>query len=159
MENIRAGRTGATDDEVIACAKASGCHEFIEGLPQGYGTVVGGAGGHLSGGERQRVALARAMMKDSPIVVLDEATAYADPENEAVIQEAVGRLTEGKTLVVVAHRLSTIVGADKIAVVDDGGVIACASHEQLLEECPLYADMWAAHIASRDIAEGGVSHA
>ena len=99
------------------------------------------------------------MMKDSPIVVLDEATAYADPENEAVIQEAVGRLTEGKTLVVVAHRLSTIVGADKIAVVDDGGVIACASHEQLLEGCPLYADMWAAHIASRDTAEGGVSHA
>ena len=96
MENIRAGRTGATDDEVIACAKASGCHEFIEGLSQGYGTVVGGAGGHLSGGERQRVALARAMMKDAPIVVLDEATAYADPENEAVIQEAVGRLTEGR---------------------------------------------------------------
>ena len=159
MENIRAGRTGATDDEVIACAKASGCHEFIEGLPQGYGTVVGGAGGHLSGGERQRVALARAMMKDAPIVVLDEATAYADPENEAVIQEAVGRLTEGKTLVVVAHRLSTIVGADKIAVVDDGRIVACASHNQLLEECPLYAGMWAAHIASRDTAEGGVSHA
>mgnify|MGYP002578596800 FL=1 len=159
MENIRAGRTGATDDEVIACAKASGCHEFIEGLPQGYGTVVGGAGGHLSGGERQRVALARAMMKDAPIVVLDEATAYADPENEAVIQEAVGRLTEGKTLVVVAHRLSTIVGADKIAVVDDGRIEAQGTHDELMAGCPLYAGMWAAHIASRDTAEGGVSHA
>ena len=159
MDNIRAGRPGASDDEVIACAKASGCHDFIEGLPQGYGTVVGGAGGHLSGGERQRVALARAMMKDAPIVVLDEATAYADPENEAVIQKAVGKLTEGKTLVVVAHRLSTIVGADKIAVVDGGRIVACAPHEQLLEECPLYAGMWAAHIVSRDAAEGGASRA
>lgn len=158
MENIRVGRIGATDDEVIACAKASGCHEFIEGLPQGYGTVVGGAGGHLSGGERQRIALARAMMKDSPIVVLDEATAYTDPENEANIQEAVGRLTKGKTLVVVAHRLSTIVGADKIVVVDNGRVIACAPHNQLLEDCLLYSDMWAAHIASRDTVEGGVYH-
>lgn len=159
MDNIRAGRPGASDDEVIACAKASGCHDFIEGLPQGYGTVVGGAGGHLSGGERQRIALARAMMKDAPIVVLDEATAYADPENEAVIQKAVGKLTEGKTLVVVAHRLSTIVGADKIAVVDGGRIVACAPHEQLLEECPLYAGMWAAHIVSRDAAEGGASRA
>ena len=99
------------------------------------------------------------MMKDAPIVVLDEATAYADPENEAVIQKAVGKLTEGKTLVVVAHRLSTIVGADKIAVVDGGRIVACAPHEQLLEECPLYAGMWAAHIVSRDAAEGGASRA
>ena len=99
------------------------------------------------------------MMKDAPIVVLDEATAYADPENERVVQEAVGKLTEGRTLVVVAHRLSTVVGADKIAVVDDGRIVACAPHGRLLEECPLYSGMWEAHMASRDTAERGVSHA
>lgn len=106
-ENIRMGRPETTDDEVEAVAKASGCHEFIMGLDHGYDTVVGGAGGHLSGGERQRVAIARAMMKNAPIVILDEATSYTDPENEAVLQDAIGRLTRGKTLIVIAHRLSS----------------------------------------------------
>ena len=152
LNNIRMGKPRATDQEVIACAKASGCHEFISALDRGYQTVVGGAGGHLSGGERQRIAIARAMMKDAPIVILDEATAYTDPENEAVIQDAVARLARGKTLIVIAHRLSTIMNADAIAVVDDGCVVACDTHERLLETCPLYAQMWAAHESARDVA-------
>lgn len=159
MDNIRSGRPDASDEEVVACAKASGCHEFISSLPHGYKTVVGGAGGHLSGGERQRIAIVRAMMKNAPIVVLDEATAYTDPENEAVIQDAVTRMTRGKTLIVVAHRLSTVVEADRIAVVNDGRVIACAPHRNLLETCPLYASMWAAHAAAKDTAEEEGSHA
>lgn len=161
LDNIRMGRPGATDAEVVACAKASGCHDFIASLPHGYETVVGGSGGHLSGGERQRVAIARAMLKDAPVVVLDEATAYTDPESEAVVQEAVARLTAGKTLVVVAHRLSTVVDADKIAVVDGGRVIACAPHDELLGTCPLYAQMWRAHESSRDglEAKGCGNHA
>ena len=159
MDNIRTGRPDAADEEVVACAKASGCHEFICSLPNGYDTVVGGAGGRLSGGERQRIAIARAMMKDAPIVVLDEATAYTDPENEAVVQDAVARMTRGKTLIVVAHRLSTVVDADRIAVVDGGRVVACAPHEELLGTCPLYAGMWAAHTAARDTAEEEAPHA
>ena len=137
---------------MTACAKASGCHEFITALEHGYQTVVGGAGGHLSGGERQRIAIARAMMKDAPIVILDEATAYTDPENEAVVQDAVARLARNKTLVVIAHRLSTVTHADAIAGMDDGRVVACDTHENLLETCPLYASMWAAHESVRDVA-------
>jgi ATP-binding cassette subfamily B protein IrtA len=141
MNNIRMGNPGAADNEVVACAKASGCNEFIEELEHGYQTIVGGSGGHLSGGERQRIAIARAMMKDAPIVILDEATAYTDPENEAVIQDAVARLAQGKTLVVIAHRLSTITHADAIAVVQGGRVVACDTHERLLGSCSLYAQM------------------
>lgn len=152
LENIRMGRLGATDDEVVACAKASGCYDFIEALEHGFQTVVGGSGGHLSGGERQRIAIARAMMKDASIIILDEATAYADPENEAVIQDAVARLAHGKTLIVIAHRLSTVTHADAIAVVSDGVVVACDVHGRLLETCPLYAGMWAAHESVRDKA-------
>lgn len=159
MNNIRTGRPDATDEEIVACAKASGCHEFISSLPRGYDTVVGGAGGHLSGGERQRIAIARAMMKDAPIVVLDEATAYIDPENEAIVQDAVTQMTRGKTLIVVAHRLSTVINANRIAVIDDGRVVACAPHEELLEICPLYTSMWAAHTTARDTAEEEVLHA
>ncbi len=107
-ENIRLGRAGATDEDVINAAKASGCHDFILGLENGYDTVVGGAGGHLSGGERQRICIARAMLKDAPVVILDEATAYTDPENEALVQMSVAKLIKGKTLIVIAHRLSTI---------------------------------------------------
>jgi ATP-binding cassette subfamily B protein len=150
INNIRMGRPNATDDEVVACAKASGCHEFIEALDHGYQTVAGASGGHLSGGERQRIAIARAMIKDAPIVILDEATAYTDPENEAVIQDAVARLTRGKTLLVIAHRLSTITQADAIAVVENGRIVACDRHERLLDVCPLYAQMWAAHESVRD---------
>ena len=117
MDNIRMGRKGATDAEVIDAAKKCGCHEFIMGLENGYQTVCGASGGHLSGGERQRISIARAMLKDAPIVILDEATSYTDPENEAVIQSALGRLVRGKTLLVIAHRLSTIADADQIIVV------------------------------------------
>ncbi|MCK6139003.1 ABC transporter ATP-binding protein [Slackia exigua] len=152
MDNIRMGRPGASDEEVVAIAEASGCDEFIRGLDEGYRTRVGGAGGHLSGGERQRIAIARAMLKDAPIVILDEATAYTDPENEAVIEEAVGRLVAGRTLIVIAHRLSTIVGADEIVVVDDGAVRARGTHAELMENCPLYADMYRAHISAKDAA-------
>ena len=156
-ENIRMGRPEATDAEVETVAKASGCHEFIMSLDHGYDTVVGGAGGHLSGGERQRVAIARAMMKNAPIVILDEATSYTDPENEAVLQDAIGRLTRGKTLIVIAHRLSTITDADQIAVVEQGKILDAGTHEELLKRCPLYAQMWAAHTQVKDaeIRTGG----
>lgn len=151
-ENIRMGRLSASDEEVENIAKASGCHDFIMKLENGYDTIVGGAGGHLSGGERQRIAIARAMLKDAPIVILDEATAYTDPENEAVIQEAVAKLTAGKTLIVIAHRLSTITDSDNIVVVKDGCIEAEGTHGQLLQKCPLYRSMWQAHIGAKDIA-------
>lgn len=150
--NIRFGRPDASREEVVAAAKRARCHDFIIGLPQGYDTVLEEGGASLSGGERQRVSIARAIMKDAPIVILDEATAYTDPENEAIVQRAVARLTEGKTLIVIAHRLSTVTGADRIAVVDGGRVIACDAHESLLETCPLYAQMWNAHESARDAA-------
>lgn len=159
-ENIRMGRPEATDEDVEAVAKAAGCHDFIMSLTHSYDTIVGGAGGHLSGGERQRVAIARAMMKNAPIVILDEATSYTDPENEAILQESIGRLTRGKTLIVIAHRLSTITEADQIAVVDDGRIVAVGKHAELVQCCPLYAQMWAAHTRSRGVAcaEGGERH-
>ncbi|MBE5911216.1 ABC transporter ATP-binding protein [Pseudobutyrivibrio sp.] len=150
MENIRLGKAGATDEEVIAAAKATGCHEFILGLENGYDTVVGGAGGHLSGGERQRICIARAMLKDAPVVIMDEATAYTDPENEALVQESVAKLVQCKTLIVIAHRLSTIMDADKIFVINDGNIEAEGTHAQLLADCPLYRNMWEAHTMSKD---------
>lgn len=153
MNNIRMGCPGASDAEVVACAQASGCHDFIMSLEQGYDTVVGGAGGHLSGGERQRVSIARAMMKDAPIVILDEATAYADPENEAVIQDAVAQLTRHKTLIVIAHRLSTITQADHIAVIDDGLVAGWGTHAELCATNPLYQTMWVANESTRDMGQ------
>lgn len=149
-ENIRMGWLGATDAQVEAVAKAAGCDGFIRELENGYDTVVGGGGAHLSGGERQRIAIARAMLKNAPIVILDEATAYIDPENEAVIQKAVAKLIEGKTVIMIAHRLSTITDADNIVVVRDGKLEAQGTHEQLLTECPLYRSMWQAHIAGKD---------
>ena len=155
MENIRMGRQSATDEEVIAAAKSSGCHEFIMSLENGYQTVAGGAGGHLSGGERQRIAIARAMLKNAPIVILDEATAFTDPENEALIQSSVAKLTRGKTLLIIAHRLSTVTNSDKIFVVEDGNIRASGTHEELLEEDSLYKRMWQSHIAVRDTAERG----
>ena len=149
-ENIRMGRPSATDAEVEQAAKQSGCDAFIRKLDNGYDTVVGSAGSHLSGGERQRIAIARAMLKNAPVVILDEATAYIDPENEALVQKAISALTVGKTLIVIAHRLSTIVGADNIVVVKDGTIHAQGTHEKLLETCPLYRDIWQAHIGAKD---------
>ena len=149
-ENIRMGRPDAADAEVEQAAKQSGCDAFIRKLDNGYDTIVGSAGSHLSGGERQRIAIARAMLKNAPVVILDEATAYIDPENEALVQKAISALTVGKTLIVIAHRLSTIVGADNIVVVKDGTIHAQGTHEKLLETCPLYRDMWQAHIGAKD---------
>ena len=150
MENIRLGRAGATDEDVINAAKATGCHEFILGLENGYDTIVGGAGGHLSGGERQRICIARAMLKDAPVVILDEATAYTDPENEAIVQSSVAKLVKGRTLIVIAHRLSTIVDADKIFVIHDGNVEAVGTQAELLDKCDLYRKMWEAHRLAKD---------
>ena len=149
-ENIRMGRPNAADQEVEAVAKAAGCDDFIRALEQGYDTIVGGGGAHLSGGERQRIAIARAMLKDAPIVVLDEATAYIDPENEALVQRAVGKLVAGRTVLVIAHRLSTITGADQIVVVNGGRIEATGKHEKLLETCPLYREMWQAHMGVKE---------
>ena len=152
MENIRLGKEGATDEEVINAAKASGCHDFILGLENGYDTVVGGAGGHLSGGERQRICIARAMLKNAPVVILDEATAYTDPENEAIVQQSVAKLVQGKTLIVIAHRLSTIQDADRIFVINDGRIEASGKHAELLSNCILYRKMWEAHFIAKDDA-------
>lgn len=156
-ENIRMGRMDATDSEVEDVARKSGCHDFIMQLEKGYDTVVGGAGGHLSGGERQRIAIARAMLKDAPIVILDEATAYTDPENEAVIQSSVAKLVKGKTLIVIAHRLSTIADADKIFVIDGGRIVEEGTHKKLLANGKLYTRMWESHIGVKNgEKEGGV---
>ena len=149
-ENIRMGKPGASDAEVEAVAKAAGCDGFIRSLENGYDTVVGGGGAHLSGGERQRVSIARAMLKNAPIVILDEATAYIDPENEAVIQQAVARLVKGKTVIVIAHRLSTITDADQIFVIQDGRVAGNGTHKELLDQNKLYQEMWNAHIGAKD---------
>lgn len=149
-ENIRMGRKNAADAEVEAAAHAAGCDSFVSNLEKGFDTMVGKGGAHLSGGERQRIAIARAMLKDAPIIVLDEATAYIDPENEAVIQRAVAQLVKDKTVIVIAHRLSTITDADNIAVVKDGRVEAQGKHEQLLESCPLYREMWQAHMGAKE---------
>lgn len=154
-ENIRMGKPSASDEEVERVARQSGCHDFIMQLEHGYETCAGGAGGHLSGGERQRIAIARAMLKDAPIVILDEATAYTDPENEAVIQTAVSRLVAGKTLIVIAHRLSTITDSDNIIVIEDGRAAAQGTHSELLASSALYKSMWAAHTSARDSIAAG----
>ena len=149
-ENIRQGNPNATDEQIIEVTKKSGCYDFIMQLENGFDTIVGGAGGHLSGGERQRISIARAMLKDAPIVILDEATAYTDPENEAILQNSIARLVAGKTLIVIAHRLSTVKDSDQIFVVNDGNIAAHGTHKELLASCPLYKEMWNAHISSKD---------
>ena len=151
-DNIRMGRPDATDAEVEAVAKASGCDAFIRSLENGYDTVCGGGGGHLSGGERQRISIARAMLKDAPVVILDEATASVDPENEAMIQRAVSALTKGRTLIVIAHHLGTIADADNIVVVEKGRIAAQGKQAELLKSCPLYARLWQAYLGARDAA-------
>ena len=142
LENIRMSRPSATVEEVKAAAHAAQCDDILEKLPAGLDTVVGTKGVYLSGGEAQRIALARAILKDAPIVVLDEATAFADPENEALIQKAFGELTRGKTVLMIAHRLSTVRNADKILVIYKGSVREQGSHEELLAAGGLYAEMW-----------------
>lgn len=157
-ENIRLGAVGrtASDEEVELAAKRSGCHEFIMGLEHGYDTVVGASGGHLSGGERQRIAIARAMLKNADVIILDEATAYTDPENEAIIQASVSKLIQGKTLIVIAHRLSTVKDADCLYVIKDGEIFEQGTHEQLIARGGLYKTMWEAHMSVKDSgAEGG----
>ena len=149
LENIRLGNPNASDEEVMAAAKAAQCEEFIQRLDKGWDTPAGEAGGKLSGGERQRIAIARAILKDAPIVILDEATAFTDPENEAQLQASIARLTKGKTLLVIAHRLSTIKDADHIVVLKNGRMEADGTHETLLEQSRLYRQMWEAHIGAK----------
>jgi ATP-binding cassette subfamily B protein len=146
--NLRAGRSGATLDELRDAARAARVLDTIEALPFGWDTTVGARGSRLSGGERQRLALARAMLKDAPVVVLDEATAFVDPENEALIQDAIGSLVAGKTVVVIAHRLSTVVPADQILVVDGGRIVERGRHAELVAAGGLYARLWADYVAA-----------
>ena len=142
IENVRAARPGASREEVQKALEAAQCMDIIDKLPNGMDTVIGSEGTYLSGGEQQRIALARAILKDAPIVVLDEATAFADPENEVLIQKAFATLTSGKTVIMIAHRLSTVTRADKIIVLDGGQVAEEGTHEELIEKSGLYARMW-----------------
>ncbi|MFA5658107.1 MAG: ABC transporter ATP-binding protein [Oscillospiraceae bacterium] len=152
-DNIRMGKPDANDTEVEAAAKAANCHDFIMTLENGYATLAGDAGDRLSGGERQRITIARAMLKKSSVVILDEATAYADPESEALIQQAVSRLVKGKTLIVVAHRLSTIQNAQQILVIENGRIAGRGTQNELLSSCQLYKTMWEQHIQAADYSE------
>ena len=144
-ENLRIGKPGATQSEIEGAARAAQCHDFIMGLPNGYQSVIGEKGAKISGGEKQRLSIARALLKNAPILVLDEATAFIDPENEVLIQEAINALARDKTLIIIAHRLSTITGADQILVLDEGKVVARGAHNELLETGSLYKNMWDAH--------------
>ncbi len=156
LENIRLGHPGATDAEVMAAAEKAQCTEFFSRLPQGANTPAGDGGKQLSGGERQRISLARAILKNAPIVVLDEATAFMDPENEEKMNEAIAEVIEGKTVIVIAHRLRSIMGADQICVLDKGFLADCGTHEELLERCRAYKTLWT---ASERSAEWGVTAA
>ncbi|MBS5387388.1 MAG: ABC transporter ATP-binding protein [Clostridiales bacterium] len=142
LDNIRMGNKNATEEQIIAAAKAAQCHEFISKLPDGYHTIVGTKGVHLSGGERQRIAIARAIIKDSPIIVLDEATAFSDPENEYFIQKAFEKLMQNKTVIMIAHRLSTIRNADKIIVMEKGHIVESGKHDELVAAGGRYSQMW-----------------
>lgn len=154
-ENIRLGNPKAGDEEIYAAAKVACCDEFIRKLEKGYDTPAGDAGKRLSGGEKQRIAIARAILKDAPIVILDEATAFTDPQNEDKIQKSIMALSKGKTLLVIAHRLSTIQNADQIVVLKNGQVAGRGRQDELLEHCPMYADMWKAHIGAKHWAVSG----
>ena len=151
-ENIRLGNPAASDEEVFKAARAARCEEFITALPGSWDTPAGEAGKRLSGGEKQRVSIARAILKNAPIVILDEATAFTDPENEDKIQQSIMALAKGKTLLVIAHRLSTIRTADQIVVMENGSVAAAGTQAQLLESCELYTRLWNAHMGARQWA-------
>ncbi len=155
LENIRLGDPNATDEQVKEAARKACCEEFIKKLPRGYDTPAGEAGKRLSGGEKQRIAIARIMLKNAPIVILDEATAFTDSENEDKLQKSIEALTKGKTLLVIAHRLSTIADADQIVVLKNGCVEAKGTQEELLDNCALYQRMWQAHVGARHWAVGG----
>ena len=154
-ENIRMGNSSATMEQVIEAAKAAQCHEFIKHLPNGYQTLVGEGGTYLSGGEQQRIGVARAILKDSPVVVLDEATAYADPENEGKILEGLARLIEDKTVLIIAHRLSTITQADQILVIDQGQLVEQGTHPMLVAAEGLYSNMWNTYSRARQLMQKG----
>jgi len=144
LENIRLGRPDATDDQVLAAAEKAQCGEFLSRLEKGIYTLAGDGGKQLSGGERQRISLARAILKDAPIVVLDEATAFMDPENEEKMNAAIAEVIRGKTVVVIAHRLHSIMDADQICVLDAGRLADAGTHNELLERCPAYQTLWRA---------------
>lgn len=154
IENMRMAKPDASIEEIEEACKKASCHEFIMNLPRGYETIAGESGNSFSGGERQRITIARALLKDSPIIVLDEATAYSDPENEALIQKSIDALVKNKTVIMIAHRLSTIIGADKIIVLNRGKVEASGKHLELLNSCSLYKSMWNSHINAKDGMEG-----
>lgn len=152
LNNIRIGNMDATDEQVIVAAKAACCDEFVQKLPEGYNTILGENGSTLSGGERQRISIARALLKDAPIILLDEATASLDPENEVLIQEAISRLITGKTVLVIAHRLRTIVDADQIIVLENGRILECGSHKALMEKVGTYRKLYETQIKSQEWA-------
>lgn len=138
--NIKFGCPDATHEQVIEAAKKACCHEFISALPDGYDTLIGEGGGTLSGGEKQRISIARAILKNAPIIILDEATSSVDPENEEELQQAIAELTHDKTIVMIAHRLKTVRGADQILVLDDSHIVQSGTHAELIQQKGLYAD-------------------
>ena len=142
MNNIRIGNPGASDAQVMAAAKAAYCDEFVREMPDGYQTILGENGSTLSGGERQRISIARALLKAAPIILLDEATASLDPENEVLIQKAIARLVEGKTVIMIAHRLRTVADADQILVLEDGRLAESGTHKELMEKKGLYQKLY-----------------
>ena len=150
LENIRLGNPDASDEEVIEAAKKAYCHEFICALENGYDTMAGDDGAKLSGGQRQRIIIARAMLRNAPVLILDEATAYADMENQQKIQKSLEQLCKDKTLILIAHRLSTVTGCDQIIVMNNGTVAATGTHNELLKTSPLYAKLWDTHEQSRN---------
>lgn len=153
LENMKLAKPDASIEEIEQACKKASCHDFIMSLPDGYNTIVGEAGNNLSGGERQRITIARALLKDSPIVLLDEATAYSDPDNEAEIQKSIDALVKNKTVIMIAHRLSTIIRANKIIVVTNGEIEAEGTHSELLGKSETYAKMWKSHISVYQQAE------
>jgi len=155
LANLKLGNADASDAEIVDAAKKARCHEFIMKLPRGYDTVIGEKGARISGGEKQRLSIARALLKDAPMLILDEATAFIDPENEALIQDAINKLILNKTLIVIAHRISTIIAADEIWVMDKGRIAARGTHDQLLATSELYEHMWETHMSAQGWALEG----